>query len=43
VKAVVWRGDRTLEVETVEDAHIEATTDILMSVTSRKQKEPVVI
>lgn len=34
MKAIVWRGDRTLEVETVEDASIEAPTDILMRVTS---------
>jgi hypothetical protein len=27
MKAVVWRGDRTLEIETVEDARIEAPTD----------------
>ena len=27
MKAVVWRGDRTLDIETVEDARIEAPTD----------------
>lgn len=34
MKAVVWRGDLTLHVETVEDAGIEAPTDVLMRVTS---------
>ena len=34
MKAVVWRGDRTLDIETVEDARIEAQTDVLMHITS---------
>jgi hypothetical protein len=34
MKAVVWRGDRTLDIETVEDARIEAPTDVLMRITS---------
>ncbi len=34
MKAVVWRGDRTLQLETVEDARIDAPTDVLMRVTS---------
>ena len=34
MKAVVWRGDRTLEIETVEDARLEAPTDVLMRLTS---------
>jgi glutathione-independent formaldehyde dehydrogenase len=34
MKAVVWRGDRTLEIETVEDARLEAPTDVLMRITS---------
>src|SRR5947199_437771 len=34
MKAIVWRGDRTLEIETVEDARLEAPTDVLMRVTS---------
>jgi len=34
MKAVVWRGDRTLEIETVEDARLEAPTDVVMRVTS---------
>jgi glutathione-independent formaldehyde dehydrogenase len=34
MKAVVWRGDRTLEIETVEDARLEASTDVLMRLTS---------
>src|SRR6266700_1167223 len=34
MKAVVWRGDRTLDIETVEDARLEAPTDVLMRITS---------
>src|SRR5438445_9848132 len=34
MKAIVWRGDRTLEIETVEDARLEAPTDVLMRLTS---------
>lgn len=34
MQAVVWRGDMTLDIETVEDARIEAQTDVLMRVTS---------
>ena len=34
MKAVVWRGDRTLDIENVEDARIEAPTDVLMHITS---------
>ncbi|QBD80374.1 alcohol dehydrogenase [Ktedonosporobacter rubrisoli] len=34
MKAVVWRGDMTLNLESVEDARIEAPTDVLMRVTS---------
>ena len=34
MKAVVWRGDRTLEIETVEDARLEAPTDVLLRLTS---------
>ena len=34
MKAVVWRGDRTLDIETVEDARLEASTDVLMRLTS---------
>ncbi len=34
MKAVVWRGDRTLDIESVEDARIEASTDVLLRVTS---------
>lgn len=34
MQAVVWRGDMTVDIETVEDARIEAPTDILMRVTS---------
>jgi glutathione-independent formaldehyde dehydrogenase len=34
MKAVVWRGERTLEIETVEDARLEAPTDVLMRLTS---------
>ncbi len=34
MKAVVWRGDRTLEIETVEDARLEALTDVLLRLTS---------
>ncbi|MFL5690928.1 MAG: alcohol dehydrogenase catalytic domain-containing protein, partial [Ktedonobacteraceae bacterium] len=34
MKAVVWRGDRTLDIETVEDAYLEAPTDVLMRITS---------
>ena len=34
MKAVVWRGDRTLDIETVEDARLEAPTDVLMRLTS---------
>ena len=32
MKAVVWRGDRTVDIETVEDARLEAPTDALMRV-----------
>src|SRR5438552_2440398 len=34
MKAIVWRGDRTLKIETVEDARLEAPTDVLMRLTS---------
>ena len=34
MKAVVWRGDRTLAIETVEDASLEAPTDVVMRITS---------
>jgi glutathione-independent formaldehyde dehydrogenase len=34
MKAVVWRGDRTLDIETVEDARLEAPTDVLLRLTS---------
>src|SRR6266568_8395917 len=34
MKAVVWRGDRTLDIETVEDARLEASTDVLLRLTS---------
>lgn len=34
MQAVVWRGDRALDIEHVEDARIEAATDVLMRVTS---------
>jgi glutathione-independent formaldehyde dehydrogenase len=34
MKAVAWRGDRTLAIETVEDASLEAPTDVLMRITS---------
>src|SRR5260370_751235 len=34
MKAVVWQGDSTLDIETVEDARIEAPTDILTRITS---------
>ena len=34
MKAVVWRGDRILDIEMVEDACIDAPTDVLMRVTS---------
>ncbi|MEO8971570.1 MAG: alcohol dehydrogenase catalytic domain-containing protein [Ktedonobacteraceae bacterium] len=34
MKAVVWRGDRKLDIENVEDARIEASTDVLMRITS---------
>jgi glutathione-independent formaldehyde dehydrogenase len=34
MKAVVWRGDRSLNIENVEDARIEASTDVLMRITS---------
>jgi glutathione-independent formaldehyde dehydrogenase len=34
MKAVVWRGERTLDIETVEDARLEAETDVLMRLTS---------
>src|SRR5713101_4618559 len=34
MKAVVWRGDRTLDIETVEDACLEAPTDVLLRLTS---------
>ncbi len=36
MKAVVWRGDRTLEIETVEDARLEALTDVGLICTSTK-------
>jgi threonine dehydrogenase-like Zn-dependent dehydrogenase len=34
MKAVVWRGERRLEIETVEDARLEAPTDVLLRLTS---------
>lgn len=34
MKAVVWQGDKTVGIETVKDAGIEAPTDILMRTTS---------
>src|SRR2546428_8109579 len=34
MKAVVWRGDRTVDIETVEDAGLEAPTDVLLRLTS---------
>lgn len=34
MKAVVWRGGRTLDIETVGDACLEAETDVLMRLTS---------
>lgn len=34
MQAVVWRGDRTLDIETVEDAGLEAPTDVLLRLTS---------
>src|SRR5438445_11731931 len=34
MKAIVWRGDRTLEIETVEDARLEAPTDVLLRLTA---------
>src|SRR2546429_5054643 len=34
MKAVVWRGDRTVEIETVEDARLEASSDVLMRLAS---------
>lgn len=34
MKAVVWRGVREVAVETVADAELEASTDVLMRVTS---------
>ena len=34
MKAVVWRGERTLKIETVEDARLEAPTDVLLHLTS---------
>jgi glutathione-independent formaldehyde dehydrogenase len=34
MKAVVWRGERNVTIETVEDARIESPTDILMRITS---------
>jgi threonine dehydrogenase-like Zn-dependent dehydrogenase len=34
MKAVVWRGDMTIEIENVEDARIEVPTDVLMRTTS---------
>ncbi|GLV59715.1 aldehyde dehydrogenase [Dictyobacter sp. S3.2.2.5] len=34
MKAVVWRGERELNIESVEDARIEAPTDVLMRITS---------
>lgn len=34
MKAVVWKGDRTVTIETVEDARIEAPSDVLMHISS---------
>src|SRR3989442_12787744 len=34
MQAVVWRGDRTLDIERVEDARLEAPTDVLLRLTS---------
>ena len=34
MKAVVWRGERTVDIETVEDARLEAPTDVLLRLTS---------
>jgi glutathione-independent formaldehyde dehydrogenase len=34
MKAVVWKDDRTVAIETVEDARIEAPSDVLMHVSS---------
>lgn len=34
MKAVVWRGDRTVAIEAVEDARLEVSTDALMRITS---------
>src|SRR5690242_6024478 len=34
MKAVVWRGNRTVAIETVEDARLEAPTDVLLRLTS---------
>src|SRR5438128_10548256 len=34
MQAVVWRGDRTVDIETVEDAGLEAPTDVLLRLTS---------
>jgi len=34
MRAVVWGGERTLEIETVEDARLEAPTDVVMQITS---------
>lgn len=44
MKAVVWRGDERVTIESVEDACIEAPTDINQRVMRalRRQKEPVV-
>ena len=30
----VWRGNRTLDIETVEDARLEALTDVFLCLTS---------
>src|SRR6059058_6445689 len=34
MQAVVWRGDRTVDIEKVEDAGLEAPTDALLRLTS---------
>ena len=34
MEAVVWRGNRTVDIETVEDAGLEAPTDALLRLTS---------
>jgi threonine dehydrogenase-like Zn-dependent dehydrogenase len=41
MKAVVWKGDRTLAIETVEDACIEAPTDVLMHISSTASVAPI--